>query len=445
MSLQLRLRSQLLALLVHRRVRRISRGWRELTRRLAGRPHTLKVFLELDDPYSYLLSLYLPELAASYDVRVELYLGSALTEGFRPRPDMLAIYAQQDCERVARELGVPFLDKGQAPPVEHRRALLEVVAQSDGSDNHSDDILTALSHYWRGDSEAAARMVEGSQITGRGAALLTRNQALLAKLGHYNCATVYYAGEWYWGVDRLHYLIDRLDTLGARHADASTSRLASIRQAMQVSLPVARPSTASDLPPLELFLSFRSPYSYLAVRPVYDIADAFGLDLIIRPVLPMVMRGLPVPRSKMLYIIRDTARAAERLGLPFGRFADPVGAGIERCMAVFMYARSEKRERDFVQNAFEGIWARSCDVVSDKGMRAVTGRTGLFWPDVKAAMENNEWRAEIEANRESMEDSGSWGVPTLRLGDFVVWGQDRTWLLARHIEELCDTGDGILV
>jgi len=27
----------------------------------------------------------------------------------------------------------------------------------------------------------------------------------------------------------------------------------------------------------------------------------------------------------------------------------------------------------------------------------------------------------------------------------VFWGQDRDWLLARHIEELCDTGDGILV
>ena len=44
-----------------------------------------------------------------------------------------------------------------------------------------------------------------------------------------------------------------------------------------------------------------------------------------------------------------------------------------------------------------------------------------------------------------MEEAGSWGVPTLRLGDFVAWGQDRDWLLVRHIEELCDTGEGILI
>jgi len=44
-----------------------------------------------------------------------------------------------------------------------------------------------------------------------------------------------------------------------------------------------------------------------------------------------------------------------------------------------------------------------------------------------------------------MMDSGSWGVPTLRMGDFWAWGQDRDWMLVRHIEDLCDTGDGIIV
>jgi 2-hydroxychromene-2-carboxylate isomerase len=60
-------------------------------------------------------------------------------------------------------------------------------------------------------------------------------------------------------------------------------------------------------------------------------------------------------------------------------------------------------------------------------------------------MQNDSWRQEVEENRASMEESGSWGVPTMRMGDFVTWGQDRDWLLVRHIEELCDTGDGILI
>jgi 2-hydroxychromene-2-carboxylate isomerase len=60
-------------------------------------------------------------------------------------------------------------------------------------------------------------------------------------------------------------------------------------------------------------------------------------------------------------------------------------------------------------------------------------------------MQDDGWQRIAETNRESMMESGCWGVPTMRLGDFVVWGQDRDWLLVRHIEEHCDTGDGILV
>ena len=120
-------------------------------------------------------------------------------------------------------------------------------------------------------------------------------------------------------------------------------------------------------------------------------------------------------------------------------------AGVERCLAAFYYAQQEKRERDFLLHAGEAIWARGVDVATDAGMRKVTGRCGLFWPDVLAAMEDDSWREKVEDNRAAMFDAGCWGVPTLRLGDFTTWGQDRLWLLARHLEEHCDAGEGILV
>lgn len=44
----------------------------------------------------------------------------------------------------------------------------------------------------------------------------------------------------------------------------------------------------------------------------------------------MIMRGLPVPRAKRLYIVRNTKREAEALGLPFGPIADPVGGPTAR-------------------------------------------------------------------------------------------------------------------
>ena len=444
MKVKQKLRSHFLNALLSPASRRLQRSASEMRRKIAGRAHVVSAFLQLDDPYSYLLAQYLPDLAAHYDIELHVYLSQALGDGFQPAPDMLAEYGALDAQRVARELGVPFLDKGVAPPVEHRRALLDYLAACAGNDDFLTEFSQALEAYWRGDNEAASRRADTGGA-GQADRVIAESQVLQRRLGHYNSAMLHYGGEWYWGVDRLHYLTARLDELGLASSGQGNTRLASIRQAMHVSLPIKPPTAAKDLPPLELFVSIRSPYSYLALQRTYEIADAFGLELRLRPVLPMVMRGMQVPRAKLLYIAKDTMREADRRALPYGKIADPVGAGVERCLAVFQYAESEHKGRDFLLNAGFAIWSEAVDVATDKGMRKVTGRTGLFWPEVVAAMDSDAWRAQSEENRESMMAAGSWGVPTLRLGDEVFWGQDRDWLLVRHIEELCDTGDGILV
>jgi len=444
LKIRQKLRSYFLTALLSPASRRMQRSASEMRRKLTGQPHVVSAFLQLDDPYSYLLASYLPDLVKQYDIELRVYLSQALGEGFQPAPDMLAEYGALDVQRVARELGVPFLDKGVAPPVEYRRALLDYLAACAGNDDFLTEFSQVLEAYWRGDNEAAARRADTGDA-GQADHVIAESQALQKRLGHYNSAMLHYGGEWYWGVDRLHYLASRFDELGLARPEKGNTRLASIRQAMHVSLPVKPPTAAKELPPLELFVSFRSPYSYLVLQRTYEIADAFGLELRLRPVLPMVMRGMQVPRAKLLYIANDTVREADRRGLPYGKIADPVGEGVERCLAVFLYAESEHKGRDFLLNAGTAIWSEAVDVATDKGMRKVTGRTGLFWPDVVAAMESDEWRGRIEENRESMMASGSWGVPTMRLGDDVFWGQDRDWLLVRHIEELCDTGDGILV
>jgi 2-hydroxychromene-2-carboxylate isomerase len=438
LSIKRKARSYFLNAVLSPSSRRLQRSSRELRRKLTGSAHEVSVFLQLDDPYSYLLARYLPELQASFDIELMVYLSQARGDEYQPAPEMLSEYAVIDARRVALELGIPFLDRGAAPPVEHRRGLLDELASHARQPNFADELRDVLETYWRGDSEAAARRSDTGEA-GAADPVIAESQKLQKSLGHYNSAMLHYAGEWYWGVDRLHYLVDRLEEHG------SGAGIASLRQAMQVSLPVKPPAAAKSLPPLEYFHSVRSPYSYLALARVYAIADAFGLELRLRPVLPMVMRGMRVPRAKLLYIGTDTMREAERLGIPFGKMADPIGEGTERCLAVFRYAESERKGREFLLNAGTAIWSEAVDVATDKGMRKITGRTGLFWPDVVAAMASDDWREPIEANRESMMQSGSWGVPTMRLGTEVFWGQDRDWLLVRHIEELCDTGDGILV
>jgi 2-hydroxychromene-2-carboxylate isomerase len=445
MILERKLRSLILNTIFHPRYISVKKSLVELRRKFAGQAHVVSVFLQVDDPYSYILSQYLPQLAEQYDIELRLYLSEARGNEYQPAPNLLAEYAVTDCARLANDLGIPFLDKGSLPPSEHRVGLSDAMASLVTHDDFAAQLTRALAAYWRGDSAEAAHISDTPDAKGKARAVIKASQELQSKLGHYSSAMLHYGGEWYWGVDRLHYLMHRLDDLGVARNESPNPKLASIRQAMQFSLPVRPPAAAQELPPIELFFSLRSPYSYLALQRSYDIADAFGLKLMLRPVMPMVMRGMKVPRLKLLYIVLDTVREARRLNIPFGKIADPVGPGVERFMAVHQYAETQHRARDYLLNAATAIWSEATDLATDNGMRKVTGRTGLFWPDVEEAMKNADWQNTLEVNRESMMDSGSWGVPTLRMGDFWVWGQDRDWMLVRHIEDLCDTGDGIIV
>ena len=436
-----RLRSRAFGVLASKGWQNTRRALAELRRRATFGRHVVRVFLELDDPYSYILAHYLGELRECYDIDLRLYLTEARIDAYRPAPELWSEYAQNDCRELARELGVPFLDKGSTPPVEHRLRLLETLAASTG-DDASDEIVDGIRAYWRGDGEAVSRRA-GMTPGANAARLLSQNQRLLRKLGHYNTAMIHYGGEWYWGVDRLHYLVARLDDLGLRKAP--TPGIAAIRQVMRVDLPVRPPASAAELPPLEFFFSFRSPYSYLAVERIRAIADAFGVELRIRPVLPMVMRSMQVPGDKLRYIVFDAGREARRLGIPFGPFMDPVGTGIEFCMAGAHVAQSENRHADFIAEASRAIFARGIDVATEKGLRRVTAKAAVFWPFVADNLDRDDWRPIAEAARSEMTEAGSWGVPTLRIGDWVTWGQDRDWLLVRHLEELCQSEDGMIV
>ncbi|NNC77753.1 MAG: 2-hydroxychromene-2-carboxylate isomerase [Woeseiaceae bacterium] len=445
MTFKNRLRSTMLNAMLSERLQQIRRALADLRRKVTGRPHTVYVFVELDDPYSYLLCNYLKEFRDYYAIDLRMCLTEALADEFRPAPQLLPEYVRVDCRRLADELGIPFLDRGATPPVEHRRALLAALVATAADADHADNVVQAITAWWRGDAESVARWAAAPGDIDAAEKMLANNQQLLTDLGHYNTATLHYGGEWYWGVDRLHYLIDRLNKRGAAKQPGLAPRIASIRQVMQPNLPIKPPAAGSNVPELEFFHSFRSPYSYLALERIFRIADAFGVRCNIRPVLPMVMRGMRVPKAKLLYIVRDASREARRNDVPFGRMADPVGVGVERLMAVFQYAKSQNKEREFVVQAGRAIWSNAVDVTGDEGLRKITAKVGLFWPDVIESLGDDSWRPLAEENRAVMMRAGSWGVPTVRIGDWVTWGQDRDWLVARHLEELCDSGEGILI
>ena len=176
---------------------------------------------------------------------------------------------------------------------------------------------------------------------------------------------------------------------------------------------------------LDFYFSFRSPYSYLAAPRVFALPERFDVSVAYRGVIPMAMRGQSVPRAKQLHTLRDVAREARRLGMPFGRIHDPLGDGAIRCLLVAEHAVDVGRAREFVLVASRAIWGEAVEVASDDGLRGVCERAGLEWAACQAALHDPALRARVDASTAALGALGHWGVPVTVFGDELFWGQDR--------------------
>jgi 2-hydroxychromene-2-carboxylate isomerase len=254
-------------------------------------------------------------------------------------------------------------------------------------------------------------------------------------LGHYLGATLYFEGEWYWGVDRLHYLETRLVESGlASDNTPPPSSFLPLFAPPQLLLKPLHATAGISKPVIHFYCSLRSPYTYLAAARVRALAAHYGADLQLRFVLPMVMRGLPVPLEKRLYILRDTKREALRMGIDFGNVVDPVGQPVEDGLSLLHLAITQGKGSAFLESFLQGVFADGLDAGSAFGLEGIGLRAGLSSADMANALRDQSWRAIAEDNRADMLARGIWGVPSFRVNEMrVLWGQDRLWMLEEDL------------
>lgn len=401
-----------------------ARAKAEAARRARGEPHRVHCFHQVDDPYSALLAARLPALAQRYDIEIAAHVVGPPAEAAAPDRPRLVAYSRQDAQRLAGRHGLAFRDPGRQPSaqaLEQATSCLVAAAEQGQFVNVAGPVCAAL---WAeaGTSEPTspfAATLPGASPT-RTAAHLAAATALRHRWGHYLGATLYYAGEWYWGIDRLHHLEQRLQDLGAQRPG-----FAGLAHPVMPDLAV--PTAVAGDPVIDFFFSLRSPYSAIVAPRVFELGRLTGAAVRLRYVLPMVMRGLPVPRAKRLYIAQDAAREAHLHQTPFGRLNDPVGRPVERGLSLMPLAERLGKGQAYVAAFMHGVWAQGIDAGTDRGLRRIAQSAGLSWADAQAAMREEAWRQTAKANRVEMLDLGLWGVPSFRVRDTAVWGQDRLW------------------
>lgn len=429
------------ALALSDEARRAARGARELRRRLRREPHRLLYFHQVDDPYGQLVAQVLPRLLDRYDVVLEPYLVGPPPEEAAPERALLEAYARKDAADVAPGYGLVFPPDRAAPPaarVTLARRILAGAIREGVFASRAAEVGRALWEDDGGRLEAMAR--DGSLASeAETADALRLGFEERARRGHYLGAMLHYEGGWYWGVDRLMHLEQRWQDLGLMRPGREGPLLVERPDFSAPGFDSDEPVQADPRFRLELYASLRSPYSAIAMERVNGLADRLPVDVIQRPVLPMVMRGLPVPRAKRLYILLDTKREAEAAGISFGRVCDPVGRPIERGFSLLPLARRRGVEAAYLASFARAAFAEGIDTGENAGLQWVCEQAGLDWSEAEAELDQPGWETELEVNREQMFAQGLWGVPSFRLlgdargPDFCTWGQDRIWRIEQEI------------
>jgi len=204
----------------------------------------------------------------------------------------------------------------------------------------------------------------------------------------------------------------------------------------------------------DLFFSFRSPYSYLAVGRYRQFAQDYAVDIALRPVYPLAIRQPDFFERNhpnwLRYTFTDMFRVAQFEGIPFGPpRPDPIVQDvatrriaedqpyIRRITRLGQAAARRGKGLVFAHEAGMLIWGGANGWHEGEHLAGAADRAGLDLAelDAEVSAEPEVLDAEIAANQQALEEAGHWGVPTLVFEGEPFFGQDRIAMAKWRMEQ----------
>ena len=205
---------------------------------------------------------------------------------------------------------------------------------------------------------------------------------------------------------------------------------------------------------VDLFFSFRSPYSYLALTKTMKMTADYDVAVNLRPVYPLAVRvpGFFKRTNPQFarYVVLDSSRVAQHENIPF-RFPrpDPIVQNmttldvaehqpyIHRLTRLGAMSQLEGRSLEFVSAVAPVLWDGTVKGWNEGDHLArAAAAAGFDLPVMDKAIEADpdKFEAVIAGNERDHAASGHWGVPTFVFEREPFFGQDRIDLLIWRME-----------
>jgi 2-hydroxychromene-2-carboxylate isomerase len=392
----------------------------------------LDVYLALNDPYSYLLVQLLPALEQQLNVKITLYLISENLPCKTQNANEWHRWAMQDCIILAKQFKLNFVAKRPT-----NKAVITGQQLWQLQPKTINNAIEIFNSTW--ENSFSTHFPHSTPVINT----LIRHQTSLIKKGFYLPASIYCAGEWFWGLDRLIFLQHRL----AKLTNNTTSELINNipKQTDEFSFASTQAHIVREITEkaqhikqtreLTVYLSLRSPYSYLGWIKAKNLAKKYGLVLQVKPVLPLMMQGAKLSKNKVKYIYLDVLRHCELYQLPFNKFSDPLGKGVLNCYQLFLYAAEHNLTVEFFDTMFAAVYDKGLDLANPDIVKNLCLTIGIDYDSALAFDAQNPWLTQVQQNLDELKAYNLWGVPTFKYEDTVVWGQDRINLIEQAIKQ----------
>jgi 2-hydroxychromene-2-carboxylate isomerase len=188
---------------------------------------------------------------------------------------------------------------------------------------------------------------------------------------------------------------------------------------------------------IDYYDSMSSPWTYLGHMRFLDLADRFALTIRHKPMdllkVWSVSGGLPLKQraqQRQAYRHQELRRWRELLGLKCN--VEPAFHPVADRRACYLVIAAQRQGLDWrvlTQALLRAVWAEERDIADHPTLEAIANENGMDGKALLAATENEDVKAEYEANTDEAMRLGVFGAPMYVFDGELFWGQDRLQML----------------
>jgi len=403
----------------------------EAERKESCASHTVIYFHKVDDPYSALTIEYVDKIASVFNIVIKPVLVGEENPETVHEPTLYSEYCLTDVNRIADYYGVSFSSKNYPEKnlVDIANSILTAVDESEFI-----SIARLVSKaLWNNDKKALEELsikfpADHDLVIKK----LNKGNTIRNEKGYYFGSAFYYGKELYWGVDRIHYLESRLNELDLRKGSTNDP-------ICTLNLKAPEKFECEEKVNFYYYPSLNSPYTFVSAKAVIELNDNYPINLITKPVLPMLMRKMTIPSHKVKYILSDAAREGVKKNNPIGNVYSPIGKPARKAYSIFPTIDEAGKGFEYINELLQASFHEGINIGEDEYLQSMVEKLGLDWNVISKKLGSNDWKKVLDDNLKDMYSGNCWGVPSFKITDsndenpFYVWGQDRIWLLKEEI------------